>query len=85
MNRLIQYLETYRGHDQSLSAIGYGSLMLSGMFKNNKKISIKLKTISSQISNARVILRFLDDFSMFGYTVSYGLGKQVSLLTIQLN
>ena len=69
---LVQYLETYRGHDQSLGIIGYGSQMLSGLFKN-KKISIKLKKISSEISNARVILRLLDDFSMFGYTISYGL------------
>lgn len=102
MNRIvkiIEYFETYRGHDQSLGIIGYGSQMvsncfvfkinisfliffklkLSGAFKRNEKISSKLKKISSEISNARVILRFLDDFPMLGYTVSYGLGKQVRI------
>ena len=80
MNRvvkIIEYFETYRGHDQSLGFLGYGSLMFSGVFKKNEKLSLKLKKISSEISNARVILRFLDDFSMLGYTMSYGLGKQV--------
>ena len=51
--------------------------MISGLCsKNNSK---QLKTISSQLSNARVVLRLLDDASMLRFTLSYGLGKFVSL------
>lgn len=73
-------LETYRGHDQVLSLIGYGSKMISGFCANSQrpKTSEKFKIISTQISNARIILRLLDDASMLSYTLKYGLGKHVS-------
>ena len=72
-----EYCETYRGHDNLLSLIGYMSRMLSGTKYFSELYSNKLIIISNEISNARVILRFLDDFSMLGYTLSYGLGKHV--------
>lgn len=74
-------LETYRGHDQVLSLIGYGSKMLSGFCACNQrpKACETFKIISTQISNARVILRLLDDASMLSYTLKYGLGKHVSI------
>jgi peroxin-11C len=75
MKSLINYFETYRGHDQSLGLIGYGSLMLSGASKTNNKYSRIFKKLSSEISNARAVLRLLDDTSMLGYTISYGLGR----------
>ena len=76
--KLIQLLETYRGHDQALSLIGYSLKMCSGIKSNkNPEFSASLDKLSSEISNARVILRLVDDFSMLGYTITYGLGKQV--------
>ena len=51
--------------------------MISGCLNKNNRLAISLKNLSSQISNARVILRLLDDYSMLTYTLSYGLGKAV--------
>lgn len=77
-SKLTTLLETYRGHDQTLSLIGYGCTMASGACsKPNDDLSEKLKKIASQISDARVILRLLDDSSMLAYTLSYGLGRHV--------
>jgi hypothetical protein len=79
-SKLINLLETYRGHDQALSLIGYGCTMLSGTCsKQRPRLAEKFKKISSDIANSRVVLRLLDDFSMLGYTLSYGLGKKVRL------
>jgi hypothetical protein len=56
---------------------GYKCGMISGCLNKNNRLAISLKNLSSQISNARVILRLLDDYSMLTYTLSYGLGKAV--------
>ena len=77
LEKLINLLETYRGHDQALSLIGYGCKMLSGACRKNEILSSKFNKISAEISNSRVILRLLDDFSMLGFTLTYGLGKNV--------
>ncbi len=76
--RFIDILETYRGHDQVLGLIGYNCTMLSDLYPAKSE---KLQVIANQIYNCRTILRFLDDFSMFAYTYSYGLGKPVSSLS----
>lgn len=76
--KISDFLESYRGHDCSMSAIGYGLTMYSGYkTKTNPSLAKNLAKLSSQISNARVILRLLDDPSMLAYTLSYGLGKHV--------
>ncbi len=77
--KLIQLLETYRGHDQALSFIGYGLKMCSGISSKSKNedLALRLNKLSGEITNCRVVLRLVDDFSMLGYTLSYGLGKQV--------
>jgi hypothetical protein len=71
-------LESYRGHDQVLSLIGYKCKMLSGLCVSGSSLKTNLSVVSTQIANARVILRLLDDPSMLSYTLSYGLGKSVS-------
>ncbi len=75
--KLSDLFETYRFHDQALSLVGYNCSMLSGLYasKNNQQLAVSLKSISTQIVNARVILRLFDDASMLRYTISYGLGK----------
>ena len=55
--------------------------MVSGLgLVKSKSLSDTLNNISAQISNARVVLRLLDDFSMLSYTLTYGLGKHVRTL-----
>lgn len=73
--KLVDLFETYRGHDQTLSLIGYGCKTLSGVSCFAEPTRKNFQAISSQISNARVILRLLDDVPMLGTTLSYGLGK----------
>ena len=76
LDNITKLLSTYRGHDQTLSLIGYNCTMLAGLTKSEKKC-VKLKNMASEISKARVVLRLLDDFSMLKYTLMYGLGKHV--------
>ena len=83
MNALEQLFETYRGHDQTLSLIGYSSKMISGLYAEDTPKRAAWSSVSSQISNARVILRLLDDVAMFNTTLSYGLGKHVGLFFAQ--
>ena len=84
LNGLSTLFETYRGHDQALSIIGYGSMMVSELRGVRRQpVSAKLKIISVQISNARTILRLLDDVTMLSYTLTYGLGKKVRWILIQ--
>jgi len=51
--------------------------MLSGLCKKNSRLGVGFKKVSSQISNARIVFRLLDDYSMLQYTLLYGLGKTV--------
>ena len=57
---------------------GYKCGMISGLLPKNSQLGSNLKSVSSQISNARVILRFLDDYPMLTYTLTYGLGRSVN-------
>ena len=78
LKTLSAYMETYRGHDQSLALIGYGCTMISGLLREKSQLRVKILILSSQISSCRTLLRFLDDFSMLDYTLEYGLGRNVN-------
>ena len=56
---------------------GYKCGMLSGLCAKESSLAVGLKSVSSQISNARIVFRLLDDYSMLNYTLQYGLGKHV--------
>lgn len=77
VSALSKLCETYRGHDQLLALFGYSSSMIAGLYPENSAKRQKYLTIATQIVNCRTILRFLDDFSMLQYTITYGLGKHV--------
>jgi len=77
LNKFCELLETYRGHDQVLALVQYASETVAGLTKNQVKQK-KLLTFYSQLSNARTVFRLIDDFSMLGYSLSYGLGKHVN-------
>ena len=57
--------------------VGYKCNMISGLCEKNSRLAVSLKKVSSQISNARIVFRLLDDYSMLHYTLLYGLGKTV--------
>ena len=60
--------------------------MVSGLgLVKSKPLAESLNNISAQISNARVVLRLLDDFSMLSYTLTYGLGKHVRTFNTNKN
>ena len=77
--------ENYRGHEQLLGFIGYNCMMFSGLCKEESINQKKLQLLGSKIYDCRTILRFLDDFSMLNYSISYGLGKQVSFYFFTIN
>ena len=84
MDNLEQLFETYRGHDQTLSLIGYTSKMISGVYGEETAQRAAWSTLSSQISSARVVLRLLDDVAMLNATLAYGLGKHVRAVVCSL-
>jgi len=67
MDTYISLLQTYTGRDKILRTVGYVASLLSGSAKNEETAK-KLVTISRQISNGRVVLRFFDDILMWRIT-----------------
>lgn len=60
-------LQTYSGRDKILRTISYLGTLLSGSVKNEETAQ-KLVTVSREISNTRVVLRFFDDILMWRIT-----------------
>jgi len=60
MDTYLSLLQTYTGRDKILRTAGYVATLLSGSLKNEETAQ-KLVTITRQISNSRVVLRFFDD------------------------
>ncbi|KAJ1520856.1 hypothetical protein ONE63_003944 [Megalurothrips usitatus] len=74
LDRLDEYLDTYSGRDKFLKAICYSLKFATGFSQSSKSIH-DLKLVSSEISNCRTILRFLDYVSVFKYVLSYKFGR----------
>lgn len=74
LDRIDEYLDTYSGRDKFLKALCY-SLKFATRFSESPKRLHDLKLVSSEISNCRTILRFLDYVSVFNYVSSYQFGK----------
>ncbi|XP_034235076.1 peroxisomal membrane protein 11C-like [Thrips palmi] len=74
LDRLDEYLDTYSGRDKFLKALCY-SLKFATGFTDSEKSLRDLKLVSSEISNCRTILRFLDYVSVAKYVLSYKFGK----------
>lgn len=79
MEILLNYLDTYRGRDKILRTLSYIAKLIT-VTTTSKKTEAKLKTFSSKMSECRVILRLLDDLSIFYYARKYGWGKQVYVI-----
>jgi len=67
METYISMIQTYSGRDKVLRTAGYIASLLSGSVKNEETAK-KLVTVSRQISNSRIILRFFDDILMWRIT-----------------
>jgi len=67
MDTYISLLQTYTGRDKILRTVGYAASLISGFVANEKKAE-KFVTVSRQISNSRVVLRFFDDILMWRIT-----------------
>lgn len=63
-----------------LRTLCYSTKLIGGLSKNDV-FAKRFTAFSSQMSNARAVLRLLDDLPMLHYTIEYGLGKHVSVLT----
>jgi len=67
MESYASLLQTYSGRDKILRTAGYVASLLSGSVKNEETAK-KFVTVSRQISNSRVVLRFFDDILMWRIT-----------------
>lgn len=74
LDRIDEYLDTYSGRDKFLKALCY-SLKFATGFTDSPKSLHNLKLVSSEISNCRTILRFLDYVPVVKYILSYKFGK----------
>lgn len=64
---------------QVLRALCYSTKLIGGLCKDELHAK-RFAAFSSQMSNARAVLRLLDDLPMLQYTIEYGLGKHVSII-----
>lgn len=64
-----------------MRALCYSTKLIGGLSKNEIRAK-RFAAFSSQMSNARAVLRLLDDLPMLQYTIEYGLGKHVSSFAI---
>jgi len=67
METYVCLLQTYGGRDKILRTTGSVASLLSGYVKYEETAK-KLVTVSRQISNSRVVLRFFDDILMWRIT-----------------
>jgi len=73
------YLTSYAGRDKFLKALCYGFKFVTCLTKDPEKIE-KCKVFSSELSNCRAILRFLDYIPVINDIRTNGLGLDVSIV-----
>ncbi|XP_017893583.1 peroxisomal membrane protein 11C-like [Ceratina calcarata] len=69
-----EYLDTYQGRDKFLRTLSYIAKFATVGTSSNETEK-KLRVISRQMSECRVILRLLDDIPVLHYALTYGWGK----------
>lgn len=73
---MADYLDTYSGRDKMLKVLSYTTKLLTAS-TSSKNAQKKLKDIGSEMSEGRMLLRLLDDFSALRSVMKYGWGKEV--------
>ncbi|XP_062452236.1 peroxisomal membrane protein 11C [Rhea pennata] len=77
---LVAALESYRGRDRVVRALGYGCQLAGGALAGARAAPVglpgSLLAVSAQLSGCRTVLRLFDDFAMLSYTRGYGLGPK---------
>ncbi|XP_065054925.1 peroxisomal membrane protein 11C-like [Rhopilema esculentum] len=76
-SQLVTFLETYRGRDKVIRLLNYAAYIASGLLQRlrGKDNDFTTGRLAAELSNLRVMLRLIDDFSMLKYSLSYGIGK----------
>jgi len=83
METYVSLLQTYGGRDKILRTASYVASLLSGSVKNEETAN-KLVTVSRQLSNSRVVLRFFDDILMWRITSHWSAEVRLSQLRLSL-
>ncbi|XP_067168783.1 peroxisomal membrane protein 11C isoform X1 [Apteryx mantelli] len=77
---LVAVLESYRGRDRVVRALGYGCQLAGGALAGVRAAPAglpgSLLAVSAQLSHCRTVLRLFDDFAMLNYSRGYGLGPK---------
>ncbi|NWI67908.1 PX11C protein, partial [Todus mexicanus] len=77
---LVASLETYRGRDRVVRALGYGCQLAGGALARPQEppsgLPGSLLAVSAQLSACRTALRLFDDLAMLSYSCGYGLGPK---------
>ncbi|XP_068775693.1 peroxisomal membrane protein 11C [Struthio camelus] len=77
---LVAVLESYRGRDRVIRALGYGCQLAGGALAATRAAPAglpgSLLAVSAQLSHCRTVLRLFDDLAMLSYSRGYGLGPK---------
>ena len=86
LSQLVTFLETYRGRDKVIRLLNYAAYIASGLLQRlrGKDNDFTTGRLAAELSNLRVMLRLIDDFSMLQYSLSYGIGKHVCNINYSL-
>ncbi|XP_060082984.1 peroxisomal membrane protein 11C-like [Ylistrum balloti] len=82
MERLVSVLEAYRGKDRIIRFAGYVATFLAGTTKG--KSALNFKTIATELSACRTVLRLFDDTSMLMSNLVYGTGSKEPVTAIRI-
>ncbi|XP_069101811.1 peroxisomal membrane protein 11C-like [Argopecten irradians] len=82
MERLVSVLESYRGKDRIIRFTGYVATFLAGTTKG--KSALHFKTIATELSACRTILRLFDDTSMLAHNLVYGTGSKEPVTVLRV-
>ncbi|XP_014488832.1 PREDICTED: peroxisomal membrane protein 11C [Dinoponera quadriceps] len=72
---MADYLDTYSGRDKLLKMLSYLTKLLT-VSTPSKSAQKKFKDIGNEMSECRMLLRLLDDFSTLRSVIKYGWGKE---------
>ena len=79
MERTVRLLGTYPGREKIMRTTAYAAMLVAGAARGD--LAKNAGTLSRQLNAARTILRLFDDLPMLAYTLKYGLGSQVNVIT----
>ncbi|XP_033724886.1 peroxisomal membrane protein 11C-like [Pecten maximus] len=82
MESLVSVLESYRGKDRIIRFTGYVATFLAGTAKG--KSALHFRTIATELSACRTVLRLFDDTSMLMHNLVYGTGSKEPVTALRI-